>query len=201
MIVLHGSVYLAHRTVGAIQQRALSAARIFGVLLLVTFGAAGVWVATGIDGYVVTSAIDTGAMSAPMSKTVVRAAGAWMANYHRAPLTMALPALAAVATLAALVLLGARRTGLAFIASALAMAGIIGTVAAAMFPFIMPSSSVPDASLTVWDAVSSRMSLGFMLVATLALVPLILLYTSWAYRVMAGKVTAAYIRENEHDAY
>jgi len=201
MIVLHGSVYLAHRTEGAIQQRALSAARIFGVLLLVTFGAAGVWVATGIDGYVVTSAIDTGAMSAPMSKTVVRAAGAWMANYHRAPLTMALPALAAVATLAALVLLGARRTGLAFIASALAMAGIIGTVAAAMFPFIMPSSSVPDASLTVWDAVSSRMSLGIMLVATLALVPLILLYTSWAYRVMAGKVTAAYIRENERDAY
>lgn len=31
--------------------------------------------------------------------------------------------------------------------------------------------------------------------------PLIVLYTSWAYRVMRGKVNAAYIRENEHGAY
>jgi len=31
--------------------------------------------------------------------------------------------------------------------------------------------------------------------------PIIIAYTSWAYKVMAGKVTAAYIRENEHAAY
>ncbi|MFC7411254.1 hypothetical protein [Hydrogenophaga atypica] len=37
--------------------------------------------------------------------------------------------------------------------------------------------------------------------ATLIFMPLIVLYTSWAYRVMRGKVTAAYIRENEHGAY
>ena len=31
--------------------------------------------------------------------------------------------------------------------------------------------------------------------------PIIIIYTSWAYQVMAGKVTTAYIRENEHAAY
>jgi cytochrome d ubiquinol oxidase subunit II len=30
---------------------------------------------------------------------------------------------------------------------------------------------------------------------------LIIFYTRWAYGVMAGKVTAAYIHENEHTTY
>lgn len=36
---------------------------------------------------------------------------------------------------------------------------------------------------------------------TLIFMPLIVFYTSWAYRVMAGKVTAGYVEENEHSAY
>jgi cytochrome d ubiquinol oxidase subunit II len=31
--------------------------------------------------------------------------------------------------------------------------------------------------------------------------PLIVAYTSWAYRVMRGKVTEQYVRDNEHAAY
>jgi cytochrome d ubiquinol oxidase subunit II len=37
--------------------------------------------------------------------------------------------------------------------------------------------------------------------ATLIFMPLIVLYTSWAYRVMRGKVTMAQIEANEHSAY
>ena len=40
-----------------------------------------------------------------------------------------------------------------------------------------------------------------MLVATLIFMPIIILYTRWAYRVMRGKVTADYVRENSHSAY
>jgi cytochrome d ubiquinol oxidase subunit II len=65
----------------------------------------------------------------------------------------------------------------------------------------MPSSSVPNDSLTVWDSTSSHLTLGIMLVATLIFMPLIIFYTGWAYKVMAGKVTTAYVRENEHEAY
>ena len=45
------------------------------------------------------------------------------------------------------------------------------------------------------------MTLGIMFWATLIFLPLIMLYTSWAYRVMSGKVTAEHIRANEHSAY
>ena len=45
------------------------------------------------------------------------------------------------------------------------------------------------------------MTLGLMLAVALVFVPIILLYTRWAYAVMAGKVTAAYVRENSHSTY
>jgi len=201
MIAMHGAVYLAHRTEGVIQKRAALGARIFGIVLLISFGGAGIWVANGIDGYIITSALNTGAMAEPTAKTVIRAAGAWLENYHRFPLTIALPVLAYVAVPSAIGLLALRRSGLAFIASSIAITCVIGTVGASMFPFIMPSSSMPNSSLTVWDSVSSHLTLGIMLAAAVIFVPMIIFYTSWAYKVMAGKVTTAYIRENEHEAY
>ena len=36
-----------------------------------------------------------------------------------------------------------------------------------------------------------------MLFVVVILLPLVLTYTSWAYAVMRGKVTKAYIKENE----
>mgnify|MGYP000019246428 CR=1 FL=1 len=107
----------------------------------------------------------------------------------------------AVLPLLAVALAAVGRTLAAFVASSLAMAAVILTAGAAMFPFILPSSSQPDASLTVWDSVSSRMTLGLMLGATLIFMPLIVAYTAWAYRVMRGKVTLAHIRKNTHTAY
>jgi cytochrome d ubiquinol oxidase subunit II len=105
------------------------------------------------------------------------------------------------APLVAAALVRADRTLAGFVTSSLAMAAIIGTAAAAMFPFVMPSSSVPSASLTVWDSVSSHFTLGLMFWATAIFMPLIVFYTGWAYKVMAGKVTTDYVRRNDHAAY
>jgi cytochrome d ubiquinol oxidase subunit II len=201
MITFHGAVYLAHRTEGIIQQRARRAGLWAGILMLVAFSVAGLWLARSIPGYVITSLVDPAALSNPMAKTVTREAGAWFANYHKAPLTLLVPALAYAGALLAMALLSLGRTGWAFVASSVAIAGIIGTAGVAMFPFVMPSSSMPNASLTVWDSVSSKGTLGIMLVATLIFVPIIIFYTAWAYRVMAGKVTAAYVQKNDHSAY
>jgi len=201
MISMHGAVYLAHRTEGEIQQRSIFAATLFGVLLLVLFSLAGLWLRSSIAGYVITSTVDPYMMSNPLGKTVVRQAGAWMSNYSHAPLTILLPVLAYVFGLATITLVRRRRTLLAFVTSALTLAGVIGTVGSAMFPFVMPSSSDPRSSLTVWDCVSSHLTLSIMLCGALIFVPIIIIYTSWAYRVMRGKVTAAYIRENDHSAY
>ncbi len=200
MITMHGGTYLAHRTEGVIQARAVKGAVGAAIVMVVAFVAAGVWLQV-IEGYRITSVIDPATLSDPMNKTVVREAGAWMANYGRQPLLWLLPALGVGCGLLAAGLLLARRTLTAFVASALALVGVIGTAGASMFPFIMPSSSLPAASLTVWDSVSSHLTLGIMFWATIIFMPLIVVYTSWAYRVMRGKVTAAQIQENEHVAY
>lgn len=201
MITFHGGVYLMHRTEGDIQQRSARWVSASVALLLAGFTAAGLWLALGIDGYVITSVVDGNALPDPLAKTVSREAGAWLANYQRWPLTLLLPLLAYAGFIIAWALARQGRTFAAFWASALGLTGVIGTAGISMFPFVMPSSSHLASSLTVWDSASSHLTLGLMLAATLIFMPLIVLYTRWAYRVMSGKVTAAYIQENSHSAY
>jgi cytochrome d ubiquinol oxidase subunit II len=70
-----------------------------------------------------------------------------------------------------------------------------------LFPFIMPSSTHPSSSLTVWDAASSHMTLKIMFWAVVILLPIVLAYTVWAYVQMWGKVTVADIEARKHQAY
>ncbi|MBR0564771.1 cytochrome d ubiquinol oxidase subunit II [Azoarcus sp. L1K30] len=201
MITFHGAVYLAHRTEGDIHRRARAAALIFGALMLAGFTAAGVWLSQGNFGYAITSVVDAAAQPDPLAKTVVQQSGAWFANYRTMPLTLIVPAMAYLGAAMAMLMVARGRTLIAFVASSLAIVGVIGTAGVSMFPFLMPSSTMPAASLTVWDSVSSHRTLGIMFWATILFMPLIIIYTSWAYKVMSGKVTTAYIRENEHSAY
>ncbi len=201
MITAHGAIYLMHRTEGDIQARAGRALQGSVLVALLGFTAAGIWLAKGIDGYTITSAVQSGALPDPLAKTVAREAGAWLANYQRWPLTLLLPLLAYAGLIGAVLLARVGRTFAGFWASALGLAGVIGTAGMSLFPFIMPSSSHLASSLTVWDSVSSQLTLGLMLGATVIFMPIIILYTRWAYRVMGGKVTAAYVRENSHSAY
>ena len=124
-----------------------------------------------------------------------------MDNYHQWPLIWTLPVSVYAGVALSMILQKADRTGWAFVTSSVSLLGIIGTAGVSMFPFIMPSSTMPAASLTVWDSVSSEKTLATMLVATLIFIPIIIFYTGWAYRVMGGKVTAARIQKNEHSAY
>jgi cytochrome d ubiquinol oxidase subunit II len=201
MITFQGANYLMMRTEGDIYRRARTASLIFGALAFVTFALAGWWVATGIHGYVITSAIDGNGLPDPLAKTVETAAGAWMTNYSTYTWAKWVP-IAAFAALA-LGMLFARldKAGLAFWSSSVACAGIIGTAGVSMFPFVMPSSTDPRSSLTVYDAVSSHLTLGLMLGATVIFMPLIIFYTSWAYKVMWGKVTTEYIAANDKSVY
>ena len=202
MITLHGGIYLVHRTEGAVQRRALQAAVGAAVLMVLAFLGAGLWLRVGgIDGYVITSVVDPAALPDPLAKTVLRSPQAWWFNYQRQPALWLLPLLGVAGALLAAALALWGRTLSAFVASSLALTGVIGTAGAAMFPFVMPSSSHPSASLTVWDSVSSQLTLALMFWATLLFMPLIISYTAWAYRVMRGKVTVAHIRANEHSAY
>ena len=200
MITFHGAIYLMHRTEGDIYRRSRVAVMLFGALLLIGFSLAGVWL-QWIPGYAISSVIDPAALPDPLAKQVVREAGAWMHNYQTQPATLAVPILAYLGIIAALLLAAKGRTLAAFVASSIGITGVIGTAGVSMFPFILPSSTAPNASLTVWDSVSSHLTLTIMFFATLIFMPIIIAYTSWAYKVMSGKVTAAYVRENSHTAY
>jgi cytochrome d ubiquinol oxidase subunit II len=198
LLTLQGATFLAHRTDGQLQVRALKAARLFALVLLVAFCAAGFWVSR-IDGFVIKSIGDVGTALNPMMKEVVRQQGAWFANYEKVPLLWLIPALGCAGALG--VILFARRTLLAFVASSVSCLSVILTAGVALFPFVLPSSSTPAASLTAWDACSSYTTLNVMFWVALIFTPIVLVYTGWAYHVMAGKVTREYIATNDKSLY
>jgi cytochrome d ubiquinol oxidase subunit II len=201
MLVMHGAVYLQMRTEGEISSRARAAVRIFGIVFIAAFVLAGIWQAYGAVGYRMVASPDPGTSFSPLVKTAEKAAGAWMANYAAHPWMWLAPALAVGGGLLALLLSGGGRGGAAFVCSAAALAGTILTAGFAMFPFVMPSSTFPNASLTVYDAVSSHRTLNLMFVAVVLFLPVVLLYTSWVYSVLRGKVTEKRIKEETHSVY
>ncbi|HHU9647822.1 TPA: cytochrome d ubiquinol oxidase subunit II, partial [Escherichia coli] len=89
----------------------------------------------------------------------------------------------------------------AFVFSSLTLACIILTAGIAMFPFVMPSSTMMNASLTMWDATSSQLTLNVMTWVAVVLVPIILLYTAWCYWKMFGRITKEDIERNTHSLY
>ncbi len=201
MLVMHGAIYLQLRTEGVIYQRAQRAARRAGILLMASFAIAGVWVAIGIDGFRVVTMPAADATPSILNKTVVLASGAWLDNYAVYPWMLMAPLLGFAGAVVALRLSAAHCAGKALVSSGFAIAGVILTAGFSMFPFILPSVTDPRSSLTVWDATSSHLTLSWMFFATVFFLPLIILYTSWVYRVMGGKVTEKTIQEKQHSLY
>ncbi|MDB2386295.1 cytochrome d ubiquinol oxidase subunit II [Shewanella sp.] len=201
MFMLQGSTWLQMKTEGELRVRAAKMSQLLSVLLLVFFGAAGAWLVNGIDGYVITSTIDTAGLSDPSLKTVAVEAGAWLANYDKYPITMLFPVLGLLMPL--LVLLSSRmnRSGFAFFFSSIGIASIILTCGAAMFPFIMPSSLEPNVSLTMWDATASETSLRVMTWAAMIFIPIVLSYTTWTYLKMFGRLSRQHIESNNTTLY
>ncbi len=198
MLIVHGSAWLTVKTSGAIAECARNYGSIAALVLVALFAAGGFWVGYGIDGYAVTSAFVGDGPSNPLLKTVAREGGEWLANYGAHPWMLLAPILGFAGAIGAFVLLRLRKAGLAFIASALSVAGIISTAGLSVFPFLLPSSTNPSQSLTVFDASSSPTTLFIMLIAAIIFVPIILAYTAWVYRVMWGKVTTVEIESNDN---
>jgi cytochrome d ubiquinol oxidase subunit II len=191
MLAMHGGAWLAMKVDGMVARRAARVARLLAFGVAVVFALAGWWIATGIDGYALSGALSHTAPSNPLAKTVTRAAGAWLANFQVHRSLIAAPALGIAGALLVALIPGPRLRQLAFLASALAVAGIIATAGIALFPFLLPSSTHPEMSLTVWDASSSPLTLFIMLVATVVILPVVILYTGFALRVMRGRVRLA----------
>ncbi|MBS0274857.1 MAG: cytochrome d ubiquinol oxidase subunit II [Proteobacteria bacterium] len=185
MIVFHGASWLNYKATGAVKMRAGKAMLIAAVAYIALFTLAGVWLGQ-IGGFNIVGAIAHDGPSNPLLKTVVRIPHGWFANMTTHP-ALILTLVAAYGGCVVAVLLR-RFPGYAMLCSALVPAGTIATAGAALFPFLLPSSTEPNASLTVWDASSSSLTLAVMLGVTVLILPIVVAYTVWAYRVLRGPV-------------
>lgn len=201
MLTLHGAIWLQLRTEEPIATRAQQAATVVGLLTIGAFALAGIWLSIGIDGFRVLRMPDPGAAPNPLTKEVVIEAGAWLRNYREYPPTLLFPILGFAGLGLALALSLKGRAGLGLILSGLGITGIIMTAGAAMFPFIMPSTTNPNSSLIAWDATSSHLTLTVMFWAAAIFIPIILTYTTWTYRRMWRRVTVAEIKAQDKLAY
>ena len=201
MLVMHGGAWLQLKTQGAVADRARRYGSVAAIVAIALYALAGVALWLWVDGYRVTSALPATGPSNPMLKTVELQPGAWFTNYAAHAWLWLAPGAGFVGMLLALRGLRTRRELSGLLGSALGIAGIISSVGASMFPFILPSSIAPRASLTVWDSSSSHLTLFIMLVVTAVFIPIIVAYTSWVYHVLWGKVDADAIREDRGHAY
>jgi cytochrome d ubiquinol oxidase subunit II len=201
MLTTHGAVYLAVKTDGEVAKRARRISRYAALAWAVLFAVGGIWLSKSGYGLAITGGAIPGAEPDPLAKSAIAQSGAWLANYGRWPLTLVVPAIGLGAPLLVAALAEIRHRLIVFIVSSFGIAGVIGTMGVSLFPFLLPSSSHPGSSLTVWDASSSHRTLGIMLLAVVIFLPIVLAYTAWVYHVLRGPVTSAYIDANHETSY
>ena len=199
MLLMHGAAYLRLKTEGKVAERARGVLMVASLALVGLLAVGGFWVGV-LEGYAV-GAVDPAGPSNPLLQSASRVTGAWLTNYGSYPWMIAAPAAAIGGALLAAFAAWRRFELPAFIASSLGVLGTIFTAGFSLFPFLLPSSSAPSQSLTIWDASSSQHTLAIMVAMVLLFLPIVLLYTGWVFRVLRGKVTAAYVRENDHTLY
>ncbi|MEO5809278.1 MAG: cytochrome d ubiquinol oxidase subunit II [Sphingomicrobium sp.] len=111
-------------------------------------------------------------------------AGYWRRWFHMPDIlfTANVPVISGILFFALARSLKKRRRYLPFlIALAIFLLGMIG-LGISMWPYVVPTS------ITIWDAAAPERSQIFMLAGTAIIMPIILIYTGWAYWVFRGKV-------------
>ncbi|GAA07421.1 cytochrome d ubiquinol oxidase subunit II [Acetobacter senegalensis] len=196
--VYQGGVMLMMRSENPIYSRARTYAQRGGLLAIVLFAIGGLFI-SHMKGFVLTAPVDPAMPANPLhGQHVTQLAGGWLHNYAAHPVLWLLPVLGFASMTLGVLAVRAQKAILAWWSGLGCWIGTIGTVAAAMFPFLMPSTTAPDQSLSIWNSTASAYGLTCMLVAALIFVPIILCYTSWCYYVMRGKVRTADIIHDSH---
>ncbi len=200
MFVVHGSAFLQLRSQGYVQQRARFITKIGGILFIILFAVAGLWIARSIEGYRLVSVVDQPLIH-PFASLVERASGGWLDNYVQHPWMILAPSMAFLGAVIAIVASAFYRSVWAFIGSALTVIGTVSTAGLSLFPFIIPSSIQLNESLTLWNATSSYYSLATFAIAVCVFLPFVAFYTLWVYRKLWRKMDETVIQKNRHALY
>ncbi|ODN43928.1 cytochrome d ubiquinol oxidase subunit II [Piscirickettsia litoralis] len=201
MVITHGSAYLNLRTKGIIKTRAQKALRMFAWLYIIAFAAAGILIAYKVPGYILGKSIAS--INDPLANHVTRQVGAWMNNYHTYPWTILAPITGFIGAFFAIITAQANRSIWPFLGTSLIQIGTILTAALSLFPFIMPSSTDPAHSLTVWNSSTTHHALTIIAIVAVIMVPVIFCYTTFVYIKMwrDGPIHEKDIERGQHILY
>jgi len=200
LILAHGAAWAAVKSDASLAQRCGKAARVAMIAFTAAYAVAGLWLAFGLPGHALAGASGVDSASNPLLKQVILQPS-WFAGFATAhPAFWFVPLIAFAAAASALALTARQKYLAAFAASAATIAATILSAGFALFPFLLPSSLDPGSGLTLWDASSSKSTLGLMLLAVVLILPVVLAYTGWVYRVLRGRVSLEHIRSS-HGMY
>ena len=166
MFVTHGAAYLAGRTEGDLRERMMRACTRGWTAWV------GLYAMATLYGWFEAPALFAASMGRPLFWILLIAMAAVLGAFPMA--------------------IKQDRPVQALFLSGTAIATTIGACAAALFPNLIPAFRKPDFSLTLLSS-SSPYTLKVMLIIALAVVPVVLAYTVFIYRVFRGPV-----RVDEH---
>jgi len=109
-------------------------------------------------------------------------------NYIMRPFLFVLPLVTVLALLATKLFIARKAWLKAWFASSLTIVGATLFGVVGLYPYILPSSLDPAASVTVFNSASSPLTLKIMLVVTLIFLPIVIGYQVWTYYLFRGKV-------------
>ncbi len=164
MFLMHGTAYLLRKTEGEVFQLAKKAAYI------------------GFFGYIL-SLIVTDFL-------LVLTAPYLYSNYFKYPLFWIAPLMFVIGLILFFKFLTSEKYEKVIYGSTLTTIGTVLTIAFATYPVLMRSTINPEYNLTIWNSASSHITLTVMLVVTVLLMPIVIFYTAYVYRVFKGKVSA-----------
>jgi cytochrome d ubiquinol oxidase subunit II len=162
MLCLHGAFFLTQKTEGDLLERVKRLIPILGATFFVL----------GTATVVSTLTLDVEVVD----------------NFRDRPWTIMFPVLALAATLIAWRLVENRAYLSGFIASAVTIASLMASVAAGLYPTMLPSSIDTANNLTIHNAAAAQNTLTVMFVIALVGMPFVLLYTVGIYYFFRGKV-------------
>jgi cytochrome d ubiquinol oxidase subunit II len=122
----------------------------------------------------------------------------WTLAAHFSVLGFVLSAIAAVSLIGALFANAFKREGISFKLLVVTIVTAVGSLFAALFPNVFPSSIDPSFSLTIDNARSSDYTLGVMTWVAVIMIPLVLLYQGWTYWVFRNRITRKSIPATSH---
>ena len=160
LFALHGAVFLALRTLGDLRMRATRAAARIAPFAAVVGAGFLVWT------LVVAADVNDKGVFPGVIPVAIAAAGA----------------------VAAVVLTRAGNEIWAFVATATTIAGAVVTLFVSLYPRVLVSDPNFGNSLTVENASSAHYSLVVMTVVAAVLLPVVLLYEAWTYRVFRARL-------------